>query len=407
MMHRIGTLLVALSLVAAACGGGGSDETDEPAVTTTVAEGVETTAAVDITIPETSSETSPDGEQAACPEGELCRIELATTDILLGFDPAALALDGSTAWITGPDTGLLMAVDLGGGTQLKSTTLDGAPGPVAVGAEGVWVASSGFDGNQVRLVDPETLEVTAEVEPDAFRNAGDLAVADDGGLWASIDATGEVVHIDPNDGGVVASVVDYDNQFAGNGADILTAFGKVWVVDAYAGRVLAIDPATNQITDRIDQLGFAAEESDGTTTILAAGPLALAADDTSVWVASSTENPDGEFVVGYGALFRIDPVSGSTELVAELTLQPAPGSPGLAVGSDAVWFIDATSGQPVRVDQATGREAVIELGLVTARGLVVHAGTVWVLLGGFGTDARLTGIAEIDAAAAFTAATGG
>jgi len=390
-----------LSVMIAACGGGSDGVAEPDATSTTFPDDVtgETPATEDTTFG-----SGPFAEESTCPEGQPCRLEMEAMQLPLDITPGAFAIDGSTAWITDQDAGLLVQIDLDTGAELGRVSIVGA-GDVVVGPDGVWVASAGWDDNLVRLIDPDSMAVISEVEPDSYRNAGYLAV-DGHALWATVDATGEVVHIDAGTGEVVATVVDYDNLFAGDGADLVAAFGKVWVIDAKAGRLLSIDPGSNQITDRWDQLGFAAEESDGGTTIFAAGPVALAADDASVWIAADTKNPENEFVVGSSALFRIDPVSGTVTDVAELTLESAPGHPGLAIGTDAVWFIDRVSGDVVRVDIATGREATIDFGNAVGTGVIIRNGTVWVLLGGYG-DSRLAGIDEGEAADVFSAAIGG
>ncbi len=175
----------------------------------------------------------------------------------------------------------------------------------------------------------------------------------------------------------------------GRPAGIAAGFGRLWVTDTAAGRVLVLDPATFRVDDQIpagrDPTGVAAsadgiwvaDPGSGTvseinprsetvvaTVSVAAAPTAIAAGAGAVWVADASN----------GTLTRIDPDRASVVDVIDV------GQPltDVAVGLGYVWVTSASSGQLIGIDPGTGRVTqAVAIGNGPASVRVVNGG-VWV-----------------------------
>jgi YVTN family beta-propeller protein len=123
----------------------------------------------------------------------------------------------------------------------------------------------------------------------------------------------------------------------------------VWVSDAVDGRVLRVDPGTDQVTNVIDAGG---------------GADALAVGDGSVWVANSLD----------GTVSRIDPQTNTVTA----TVDVGDGAGALAVGYGGVWVSSQYAGTVSRIDPAS--DTVTRAVRVGNRpqGLALAAGLVWV-----------------------------
>ena len=94
----------------------------------------------------------------------------------------------------------------------------------------------------------------------------------------------------------------------GGATDVAVGLGAVWVSDAANGRVLRINPQTDQVTAAIN---------------VGTGPSAIALGDGSVWVANSLD----------GTVSRIDPQTNQVTA----TIPVGNGPSAIAVGAGGVW----------------------------------------------------------------------
>jgi streptogramin lyase len=184
------------------------------------------------------------------------------------------------------------------------------------------------------------------------RSVGPPVVAA-GAVWVPNEADGTVSRIDPARNRVVAVVRIGDPQklvAAGCGPDSVHAFmfdtllnrrcdfpssvagdgRSVWAADNGARGLARIDPATNQVVQRIP---------------LNADPFAIALGYGSLWVSAYFSDPH--------EVLRIDPSSG--QILASITDLPPAGGTGIAVGEGAVW-VTSTYGQSLaKIDPGANR----------------------------------------------------
>lgn len=236
---------------------------------------------------------------------------------------------------------------------------------VTLAAGDAWLPNP--DNNQVSRVDGETGRVVAEIpvgNPDAYGFSPDpqsLTTDPAGQVWGGAFSTDSAVRIDPAKNKVVESVplgidpyglavtktdiwaTDFEENEVirvdrSSGAEIarlevasptaiLQATGAVWVTGHRDGRVLRIDPATNEITG----------------TAQTSGTLeGMVYHDGALWVASNTGQ----------AVERIDPSS------LEVTSIPLPyNAYGIAAGPDGIW---ATASAPEGCDATNSVVVLID-----------------------------------------------
>ncbi len=375
---------VCLSALLAACGGG--EQTGEVA-----APGV--TAVPPKTTVTTSGEPGPTPAQSAGDPSKPRQLDVTLQEISLDVEPSGFTQDGDLVWVTSRDAGELLAVDVDGVEVGTSFVIGGEPVAVTPAEGSLWVTEHEFGDPVVRRVDPDTGEVIAEVA--SAPGAHPLRVVGGAGaVWATISGA-EVERIDPATNEVVETIGASEiTHPAGYGA-LVFGFGSLWMIDYESGRLLRIDPANNQITTTFEGLGYDVEDlGGGSMSIHATGPTALATTTDGLWVLSDVVNPDQADVVGYGALFLIDPDSEKIVRRVDLSFQPDPrADPGLVITNDAAWFIDAGEGNIVRLDLANALEDYIYTGSDSSLGLIATTDTLWSL--GYG---GVTGIDLAEAA---------
>ncbi len=223
---------------------------------------------------------SPEAIWACGPDG-LVRIDPATNEVVatVDFDAALvvsrLAYGADSVWAfatatVGPD--LVVRVDPATNTIAATIELYRTAGTMAFGFDALWVTSPADD--QLLRIDPATNAV--EEWSDGLQAPGLVIVGADA-LWVSLlfeenpqsdedDVT--VVRINPKTGDVMASIA--------TGAALATSFGMTATADAIWVRgsdplVVRIDPATNEVVERIDGRG---------------GPGDVAVAFGSVWVTT-------------------------------------------------------------------------------------------------------------------------
>ncbi|MGH2725291.1 MAG: hypothetical protein ACRDI0_13740 [Actinomycetota bacterium] len=309
--------------------------------------------------------------------------------ISTGWTNAAVTAFGSL-WVTesandGTFGGSLLRLDPETGGEVARIPVETVPGwesggeGLAVGDDSIWIggAVEGPTGPRASLVrvDP-LLNEAVETIPVGGDHVADVEV-DEEGIWASVFAGNEtelvteLVRIDPATRDVVARV-PLATRYARN---VLLAGGAAWVQEritgggAVGGSVLArIDPATNEITDRIDFGGSPAKFSvfeddiyaltndgfvriDTATAAIAAEPVPAGEDPVSGGIGENVSSGSGANVaVGAGGLWfiardhgdltvsRFVPDTGEIDVSVEL---PEGATPiAMAVTDDSIWVVD-------------------------------------------------------------------
>jgi streptogramin lyase len=257
--------------------------------------------------------TKPSAVPAATP--------MALGDRLIGtitvpLAPCALATDGSSAWITGSATGVLVRVDPATGAVADSIDLGGTPCGVAVGPDGrIWVAV--LRTGEVVAVDPVTKSVTSRIEgvgPALWDLKGGF-----GSIWVADRTAKALLRIDPATAKVVATI-----PIGPRASGLAVMPGGVWVADDTDSELRRIDPATNTVA----------------TTVKAAGAPSWFSDDGATNLLVSER--------GSGKVVPVDPVTGA---LGEPTTGWDEPLDGTVVGTQA-WVPDG-SGRLVGVEDLT------------------------------------------------------
>ena len=233
----------------------------------------------------------------------------------VGRTPTSVAADDRAVWVLNADDATITRVDLGEGGS-ETFGAGGVPTDLAAGAGAVWVANGrrqeaqfvGAVADQVSRVDPVTRALT-------------------------------VTSALPRRRGLTSNVVL---------GHLAVTPDTVWAIGPDF-RVIALDPATAQITAEIED-------------VLA---TAIAAGDAGVWAIEAD-----------GGLARIDAAAGSTRPRVRL---PGAQPDSIAVGGGAIWATDPVTGYLWRIDPAGGAAALRSTMLAPgARAVVADGRAVWV-----------------------------
>lgn len=187
-----------------------------------------------------------------------------------------------------------------------------------------------------------------EPEAEATTTTAGPAAVD---LWVARFGMQEISRYKPDDGSLAATI-----PLAVEPRDVATGEGALWA-STDAGRVVAADPATNEVTAEIDV---------GTSTGL------IAVGEGAVWVTDE----DGRDLV------KIDPVA--KEIAERVTIgSETERIASLVVGEEALWLVLEPTFGLVKVDPASVEElARLPLcGVDECRfgATAVGDGTVWVI----------------------------
>jgi YVTN family beta-propeller protein len=106
--------------------------------------------------------------------------------------------------------------------------------------------------------------------------------------------------------------------------DVAVGLGAVWVSDAADGRMIKVDPETDQVTQAID---------------VGRGADAIAVGDGSVWVANSLD----------GTVSRVDPQTGSVTAVIAVGEGPS----AIALAHWSLWVANQFAGTVSEIDPTT------------------------------------------------------
>jgi DNA-binding beta-propeller fold protein YncE len=218
-------LLCLAVLAASACGGNQPSASPTP-----IAMGKPTEAPT----PGASRPATPIPVATGTPLGDRL---VATISVPLA--PCAMAVDATSAWITGSATAELVRVDPATNAVADSIKLDGSPCGVALGSDGrIWVALLGTGA--VVAVDPATKQVAARIDH-VGPQLWDLK-AGFGAIWVVDRSARTVLRIDPTKATIIARVPVGPEP---GGLAVMPA--GVWVSDDIDGMLRRIDPATNQV----------------------------------------------------------------------------------------------------------------------------------------------------------------
>jgi hypothetical protein len=197
-------------------------------------------------------------------------------------------------------------------------------------------------------------------------SASRLAVGE-GALWALASsnraAPNALVRIDPATGQVLATTpLEAEPWYVAAGG------GAVWIGSPNSSTVQRVDPATNEVTARIELPGD--------------GVSAIAADARAVWVEVIQDRSD-QGKQNLASLLRIDP--SSNEVVATIPLEGSSGyDDEIASGAGAVWVAGVNLTGPseergadlVRIDPTTNTIATVVP--VSAFSVRAGADAVWI-----------------------------
>jgi YVTN family beta-propeller protein len=197
--------------------------------------------------------------------------------------------------------------------------------------------------------------------------------ADDTAVWVYNGESGKVIRVDPKTNQVVATIAVGQGCTRGVMCGyVAIGQGAVWVSSGSAGTVTRIDPQTNQV---VATLSFGPQ----------AGP-SVSVSPGAVWVANFNLN----------SLSRIDPLT--NRVVATLPDQPGAGATSFGAGSLWMCTVHGDADGLVRIDPATNKvEAQLDVSL--GQGLegfqvVALAQAVWVVA----SDGTTTALEQIDPA---------
>jgi streptogramin lyase len=253
---------------------------------------------------------------------------------------------------------------VGQGAVIVATIPIPNDGPVAYGADSVWVddradglVEDGVPAGILYRVNPASGEITAEI-PGVV---GGYVAVGEGAVWL-VTLAGDldvVTRVDLENHAVTMVGISTEPDPEPEGIAIVG--GGVWVANNHPGTVVRLDPQTYELTASIQ----VAPAGDG-------GPQSAATNGSSLWVAVPREE----------AVVRIDPAA---ERVAARIELPAsnPGSASMAADQHAVWVTnggESTASNVVfRINAETDTlEAAIDVA-GTGVDVAIGFGALWVV----------------------------
>ncbi|MEZ5176422.1 MAG: hypothetical protein R2823_09495 [Acidimicrobiia bacterium] len=375
MHRRVAIVSILALLVLSACSGSAVDSTGPDSTGSTG--DLPTTTVSDMGPGSPDPTLPPSGGGSDCEPDRICEIEYEPTVVPVeGYGLEEIVVDGETAFVT-TDDGAVLAIDLTSGAVDGIFTPDSDAVDVTVADGDLWVLT--LDGPV--FVDRSTMEPAVSGTLPPVATGSHLTVTGDA-VWVTTAGTGDVARFNRTTGEFETVITDYPDLVAPGSPRIVAVDGSIYTINEYDGIVLRIDPASNTIIDRFDDLGYEAESNDsGTTSILARGPESIGYFDGSVWVLSDFVNPEGSFVSGNATAYTIDPASGSVSRTLDLVGDPLTEA-AFVVTPDALWYIEYTSYNLIRVDRATGLQHRIRAGFSSGYNAAISGGTIWVTTDG-------------------------
>jgi YVTN family beta-propeller protein len=236
---------------------------------------------------------------------------------------------------------------------VAQTPVGVAPGSIAAGIGGVWVANTA--DHTISHIDPTSRKVVHTLSSDV---TVDGVAADSGSVWTVDSTRGVAARVDPTFGTVVATVGVGDKPGLGTSPNALAVSdGVAWVANDASQVVRIADSGTS--VGRID---------------VGNEPSGIAIGEGATWVADNTD----------GTVSRIDSSGGASAVIPV-----GPGAGGIAVGDGAVWVADPLADSLVRIDPSTDSVTTTIAVGSRPRGVAWADGSVWVANSGDGTVSRV------------------
>ncbi|HYG95735.1 MAG TPA: hypothetical protein VD741_01380, partial [Solirubrobacterales bacterium] len=251
-------------------------------------------------------------------DGTLTRLDPETGKVVgrprrLGRGIAGVAIGGNWTWATNPRRGELLRLDPRSGRVLRTVPVRGAPGPIALGGDRVWLADE--RGRGVSAVNAEGARLYRSGMPP---QAPGLRLAWGAqSLWVAIADAASIRRVDPADFEAGEPI-----RVGSGPAGVTVAGGFVWVANSRSGTVSKVDPVLRDVVASIEVGGHPGGIDGGTS---------------AVWVANRED----------GTVSKIDLESGEID-GDPIDVGPEPGA--VAVGGDAVWVANNGDGTVTRIE---------------------------------------------------------
>jgi virginiamycin B lyase len=215
---------------------------------------------------------------------------------------------------------------------------------VQITDDAVWVASS--KPASVHRIDPDTDREVAVIPLPGIRCAG-IAFGFES-LWVPLcGQTNSIARIDASANRITAIL---SVGPAGEEGGITTSYDSVWIVTDDAGTLVRIDPATNEVRQKVS---------------IAPGSYNPRFSDGTVWITGGTAN----------LLTAVDATTG--DVIAIIPVGPKPRF--LTAGKGSIWTLNQGDGTVTRVDAQSKRvTATIAVGIPGHGGDIAWgAGFIW------------------------------
>ena len=220
-------------------------------------------------------------------------------------------------------------------------------------------SAAAVPSNSLLHLDAGTGKVMSATPIPAFRDQVPAVELGEGGVW--LLAATSVVHVDPVDGAIVASI----QTGVGTGVPAVsldTGFRTVWV-GAPPG-VMRIDPGDDQVLRSVplgepgvvQQVSVAVGESSA-WAVQGSGDLTRIAPFTARKTGTADVAQSAAYIdVGFGSVWIVDDLRGTLTSVNPKTLDVRSSTPmsgevdGIAAGAGEVWILDSDAGVVIPVD---------------------------------------------------------
>jgi YVTN family beta-propeller protein len=256
------------------------------------------------------------------------------------------------------------------------------PTAVAVGAGGVWVANA--DDGTVARIDPKSYRVVKTIGVGA--DVTDIAIGF-GSVWVADGNDGTITRIDPRLNAIEATLNLGRMDPMSLNPVFFVAIGPTRVWATRGGRVLRIDPTSNEVDERIpvgNPIGLATGADSVFVTTLDERVLRI--DPGTAAVTATYQLPRSAVAplvtggslwlidnLGHGEILRLD----TSSLAASGTAVVGGFPNNLATGEGSVW-ISTDDGSVVRIDRTTGDVTrTIRVGQ-RPTALAAGAGAIWI-----------------------------
>ncbi len=231
------------------------------------------------------------------------------------------------------------------------------PGPVAWGADSIWVGS--LEDRSLVRIDPDTKRIVKTI---SLPGTPDGIAVDDDAVWVVHGRLGTLTRVDPAFDTIVETVTLAGRSITYATGGVAVEPRAVWAV--YGDATLArLDPATNR------RIG---------SVLVGVGPTSVVVAFDSVWVSNSGES----------SVERFSPATFQEGPLDELTVGGSPT--GLTAGEGAIWVASPDSDLVTRIDPSRVATSAFPIAVGSRpTATAVGAGAVWVAESGGLTLSRI------------------